>query len=71
MNRLLELRKRYRYTRAELEMVSGVSHGTIQKLENGLLKVENCKLSTLIALASAFNVSVVSLLPSELQRRII
>ena len=71
MNKLLELRKKYRYTREELERVSGVSHATIQKLENGSLQFENCKLTTLIALASAFGIKVASLLPSDLQSKVI
>lgn len=69
-NRLLELRKRYRYSREELERVSGINHGTIQKLENGSLQFENCKLITLISLASAFHVPVVSILPNELRNKI-
>ena len=71
MTKLQELRTTYRYSRAELERVSGVSSGTIQKLENGTLKVENCKLTTLIALAEAFQIKVASLLPSDLQRKVI
>lgn len=71
MNRLLELRKKYRYTRAELSKTSNVNAGTIQKLENGELQFENCKLSTLIALANGFGLKVASILPSELREKVI
>lgn len=71
MNKLLELRKKYHYTREELERSSGISRGTIQKLENGDLKFENCKLSTLICLAESFQLKVASLLPSNLRDKVI
>ena len=70
-NKLLELRTKYRYSREELARVSGVSPSTIQKIENGFLKFENCKLTTLIALASAFSIKVASLLPSDLREKVI
>lgn len=70
-NKLREWRKQYKYTRKELSKVSGVSESTIQRLEDGRLKFENCKLTTLIALSTALGISVAALLPRQLQEKVL
>ena len=55
-NNLYKLMKERNISRAELSEISGLSDGTIQTVLYG--KGEDCKLSTAIALAKAFGVSI-------------
>lgn len=71
MNKLLELRKKYRYTRSELSRVSGVNESEIYKLEKGLLDFRNCKLNTIIALSQAFGLKGVAILPTEIRNEML
>lgn len=71
MNKLLELRKKYKFTREELSRVSGVGKTTIYSLEKGILSFENCKLSTILALAQAFGVGGVVILPNDIREKMI
>ena len=67
---LERIRKEQGLSRRELELLSGVKQGTIQRLEKGLYNVNMVKLGTLIALAKALKVKVVDLLDQDLKRRI-
>lgn len=70
MKNIKRLRLNQVMTREQLSKVSGVSVETIKKLESGLLKTNNCKLSTLVRLASGLNCKVVDLIPNKLVKYI-
>lgn len=55
MSRLQELRKKYKYTQVQVQMISGVDQSDFSKLERGVknMSFEQCK-----ALAIAFNTSM-------------
>lgn len=65
MNELQKIRKSCRYTRDELEKVSGVNKYTIKALESGRYEIENAKISTLIKLARALGCRVRDFFPDE------
>lgn len=68
LDNLKTIRKEKNLTRRELSLLSGVAPQTIQKLEDGLVNVDDVKLSTLIKLAKALHCKVVNLLPKDLQK---
>jgi transcriptional regulator with XRE-family HTH domain len=72
--KLFKARLEKGYTQARLARLSGVSVHTICKLEQGALKIENAKLSTVTALAYTLGVSIWKLLDdwqmSEQLRRV-
>ena len=70
LNNLKTIRNECKYTRQDLERLSGVSCVAIQRLEEGMTNVNNVKLSTLIKLAKALRVKVVDLVDKDLQRYI-
>ena len=64
------IRKERNLTRKDLEKLSGVSQFTIQALEEGRYDIDNIKLSTLLALASALHIKAKKLLPFDLAKKI-
>ena len=70
LERLENIRKNKGLTRKELGQKSGIAEVTILSLELGKTNVENIKLSTLIALASALDVKVTDLVDDDILRKI-
>lgn len=61
MTKLQEFRKQKDLSQFELAKNSGVSIQLIQKYEQGVLKIENCRLDNLIRISSALGISFVDL----------
>ena len=70
LDELKQIRKSRHLSRKDLATLSKIPSITIASLENGINHVENVKLSTLIALASALKVRVRAILPNELAKRL-
>ena len=68
LSNLKRIRKENKYTREDLELLSGVNRCTIQHLEEGMTNAENVKLSTLIKLAKTLRVKVWELVDKDLQK---
>ena len=62
------IRKDRKLTRKDLEKLSGVNQYTIQALEEG--RVDDVKLSTLIALSTALRIKAKHLLPFDIQKKL-
>lgn len=64
-NALYNIRHKSRYTRQELEKVSGVCERNIINLESNNESLQNAKLITLMKLAKALGCRVRDFLPNE------
>lgn len=65
---LERIRKEQGLSRRELALLSGIKEVSIESLERGKVNVNNIKLSTLIALASALHCKVIDLVSADLKR---
>lgn len=62
MNNLRKHREKAKLSARELSLISGVAIANIYKVENGVIPITECKLSTLVKLAKALKCKVKDLI---------